>query len=80
MEIKVLGSGCANCRRLEALTSEVLGELGLQGTLDKVTDFAQIAAFVVMHTPALMVDGAVVLSGRVPAKDELRRLIEGLVR
>ena len=80
MEIKVLGSGCANCKRLESLTCEVLGELGIQGTVGKVTDFAQIAAFGVMQTPALVVDGTVVLSGRVPTKEELRRLIEGLVR
>jgi small redox-active disulfide protein 2 len=80
MEIKVLGSGCANCKRLEAATAQVVSTLGLEATVDKVTDYAQIASFGVMQTPALVVDGTVVLSGRVPTKDELRRLMEGLVR
>jgi small redox-active disulfide protein 2 len=80
MEIKVLGSGCANCKRLEALTSEVLVELGIQGPVGKVTDYGEIASFGVMQTPALVVDGTVVLAGRVPTKGELRRLMEGLVR
>jgi small redox-active disulfide protein 2 len=80
MEIKVLGSGCANCQRLEAVTSEVVGSLGLEATVDKVTDYAAIASYGVMTTPALVVDGTVVLSGRVPSKGELQRLIEGLMR
>lgn len=73
--VKVLGSGCAKCNALEQATREALAELGMDATIDHVTDFAQIAAYGVMTTPALVVDGKVVSYGKVLKKDEAKDLI-----
>lgn len=74
--IKVLGSGCAKCNQLEAAASEALKELGLDTAIDHVTDFAQIAAYGVMSTPALVVDGKVVSFGKVLKKDEVIKILK----
>lgn len=80
MDIKILGGGCANCRALEAMAKDAVAQLGITATVEEVTDYAAIASFGVMRTPALVIDGTVFLSGRVPQKDEVRRIIEGLGR
>lgn len=64
-EIKILGSGCAKCNQLEANTLAALEQLGMDTAVDHVTDFTQIAAYGVMTTPALVVDGKVVSYGKV---------------
>ena len=74
--VKVLGSGCAKCKALEQAAREALAELGMETTIDHVTDFAQIAAYGVMSTPALVVDGKVVSYGKVLKKDEAKELIQ----
>ena len=74
--VKVLGGGCANCRAPEASAKAALEELGLPPEVGHITDFTQIAACGVMNTPALMVDGQVVSSGRVLSKAEVKTLIE----
>lgn len=72
MKFEILGSGCANCEKLYALTAEVVRELGVDDAeLVKVQDFPTIMRYGVMATPALAIDGKVVLSGRVPGKAEL---------
>ncbi len=71
MEIKVLGPGCANCRRLEALVHEVVNELGAPADVVKVTDFKEIASYGVLATPGLVVDGQVRSAGRIPSKAEI---------
>lgn len=76
MDIKVLGSGCKKCNALEAATKEALADLGLPVLVDHVTDFAQIAAYGVMSTPALVIDGKVVSYGKVLKPKEARSLIE----
>lgn len=73
--IKVLGSGCAKCNALEAAVCSALEELGMDTTIDHVTDFGQIAAYGVMSTPALVVDGKVVSYGKVLSKEEAMALI-----
>lgn len=73
--IKVLGSGCAKCNELEANVKEALVELGMDTTIDHVTDFVQIAAYGVMSTPALVVDGKVVAYGKVLKKDEVVKIL-----
>lgn len=73
--VKVLGGGCANCHALEAAAKAALAELGLPQEVGHITDFGEIAACGVMHTPALMVDGKVVASGRVLTKEEAKDLI-----
>jgi small redox-active disulfide protein 2 len=75
MDIKILGSGCASCRKLEALTRDALTQLGLEGEIEHVTDPAQIAEWGVMSTPALVIDDDVVVVGRVPEPDKLEALI-----
>lgn len=74
--VKVLGSGCKKCHALEANVVEALKELGINDTIDHVTDFAQIAAYGVMSTPALVVDGKVVSFGKVLTKDEARAVLK----
>ena len=74
--VKVLGSGCAKCNALEAAVRSALDELGMDTTIDHVTDFAQIAAYGVMSTPALVVDGKVVSYGKVLSKDEAKAVIQ----
>ena len=74
--VKVLGSGCAKCHALEDATRKALEELGMDSTIDHVTDFAQIAAYGVMTTTALVVDGKVVSYGKVLKKDEAKALIQ----
>lgn len=77
MEIKILGSGCANCDKLEAATREAAANLGVEATFEKVSDFAQIMSFGVMTTPALVVDGAVKVAGRVPSVADIERFLAG---
>ncbi len=76
VHVKVLGSGCAKCNELEAATVEALAELGMDTTVDHVTDFAQIAAYGVMTTPALVVGGKVVSYGKVLKKEEVIDLLK----
>ncbi len=72
----VLGGGCAKCNELEASVRAALAELGRQEEVGHVTDFVQIAALGVMTTPALLVDGKVLSSGRVLNKEEAKALLE----
>lgn len=71
MLIKILGSGCAKCNRLEQLTREAVAELGIEATFEHVKDMDKIMAYPIMTTPALVVDETVKVSGRMPSKDEL---------
>ncbi len=74
--VKVLGSGCAKCNQLEAATKEALVKLGMEDTIDHVTDFSQIAAYGVMTTPALVVDGKVVSFGKVLKTEEVVKILQ----
>ena len=78
--VKVMGSGCAKCNALEQAVREALTELGMETAIDHVTDFAQIAAYGVMTTPALVVDGKVVSYGKVLKKGEAKALIQSVRR
>lgn len=80
MEIKILGGGCARCKLLEQNTRKVLEETGLRADLEKVEDYRKIMEYDVMQTPALVVNGKVVMSGRVPGTDELKELISECMR
>jgi small redox-active disulfide protein 2 len=77
MDIKILGSGCAKCEKLEAAARAAVAELGLDAEFDHVTDPAEIASWGVMATPALVVDDDVVLSGRVPSTGDVKELLAG---
>lgn len=75
MVVKILGSGCSKCNALEKAAVEALKEMGLEATIEHVTDFAEIAKFGVMQTPALVIDGKVVSYGRVLSKAEVKKLL-----
>ena len=74
-KIEVLGPGCANCQRLEALARQAVADLGVEADVEKVTDVKEIMAKGVMATPGLVVNGKVVSKGRVPPASEVRSLI-----
>jgi small redox-active disulfide protein 2 len=71
MDIKILGSGCPKCQRLEQLTREVAQQLGIEAQFDHVRDMEKIMAYPVVSTPALVIDGVVRSSGRMPSPDEI---------
>ncbi len=75
MEIKILGGGCPKCKRLEQLTREVVEDLGVEATFGHVKDMTEIMTYDVISTPALVIDEAVKVSGRIPRKDEIRAWI-----
>lgn len=72
----MLGSSCAKCNALEAATKAALAQLGMDTTMDPVTDFTQIAAYGVMSTPALMVDGKAVVYGKALKMEEVVTLLQ----
>jgi small redox-active disulfide protein 2 len=71
LQIKVLGAGCANCQRLESETRAALDAAAIAYELAKVTDYADIAAYGVMSTPALVINEDVVSSGRIPKREQI---------
>jgi small redox-active disulfide protein 2 len=77
MLIKILGTGCAKCNRLEQLTREAAAELGVAADFEHVTQMEQIMAYPVMTTPALVVDEQVKCSGRIPSKVEIAGWLQG---
>jgi small redox-active disulfide protein 2 len=76
MQLLILGTGCAKCAKLYEATEQAAQALGLQYELEKVTDLKQIMAFSVMTTPALVVDGQVKVSGKVPSVKELKTMLQ----
>ena len=75
MNIKVLGPGCANCTTLEKRTNEALQLASVEASVEKVTDYAEIASYGIMSTPGLVIDEQVVVSGRVPKVHEIQALL-----
>lgn len=71
LNIKILGSGCANCKRLEALAHQAVETLGLEAEFEKVTDMAEIMTYPILSTPGLVINGKVVSSGRIPSLSEI---------
>jgi small redox-active disulfide protein 2 len=78
--IKILGSGCTKCRQLEAATKAALQQLGIDRAVGHVTDFSEIAAYGVMATPALVVDGKVVSCGRVLKAGEIVPILQKFMK
>lgn len=76
--IKILGGGCAKCNQLEKATKEALQQLDMDATIEHVTDFAQIAAYGVMSTPALVVDEKVVSYGKVLKTGEIKKILQSM--
>jgi len=71
MEIKVLGTGCKKCKATKEAIREVVSELGLEATVEEVTDMAEIMKYNVLTTPGVVIDGKVVSKGKVPSKKEI---------
>lgn len=75
MKIQILGTGCPKCKKLAEMAEKVAQELGLDYEIEKVTDIKEIMSFGVLGTPGLVVDGKVLLSGRVPTEAVLKDLL-----
>jgi small redox-active disulfide protein 2 len=71
LTIKVLGSGCANCKRVEQIARQVVGEMALAAEIIKVTDYPEILKYNILSTPGLVINEKVVSSGRIPTPAEV---------
>jgi small redox-active disulfide protein 2 len=75
MLIKILGSGCANCKTLESRTHEAVEALKIDALIEKVTDLQKIASYGIMRTPGLVIDEKVAISGFVPTVEKIKELL-----
>jgi small redox-active disulfide protein 2 len=75
LSIKVLGSGCANCHKVEALAQQAVAQLGIEAKVELVTDMKEIMRYGVMGTPGIVIDEKVVSTGRVPALSQITTMI-----
>jgi small redox-active disulfide protein 2 len=71
LQIKILGSGCPNCKKLEEETKKVVSNLAVEAEVEKVTDYQQIMDYDVLSTPGLVINGEVVSTGRIPSQSEI---------
>ena len=71
LTIKVLGSGCANCKRVEQIVRKIITDMGIEAEVVKVTEYADIMAYNVMSTPGLVINEKIVSTGRIPAPAEV---------
>ena len=78
MNFKILGTGCSNCKKLELMTRELVEELKIDATVEKVEDIEEIMRTGIMSTPALLADGKLILAGHVPSRDELKTLLKNI--
>jgi len=69
--IKVLGSGCANCKRLEQVAHKVVSEMGIEAEVIKVTEYPEIMAYNIMSTPGLVINEKLVSAGRIPTEAQV---------
>lgn len=76
MNIKILGSGCANCEKLDSLAKQAVAELGIQATFEKVKDIDKILEYGIARTPGLVIDEVVKSSGRIPSIDQIKTYIQ----
>lgn len=74
-KLQILGTGCAKCQKLADTTKQAADNIGLEYEIEKVSDINQIMAFGVMTTPALAIEGQVVVAGKVPAVAEIEKLL-----
>ena len=79
MNIKILGTGCAKCHSLEKIVKEVVAELHLDATVEEVKDMKQILDYKILMSPGLVINEKVVLSGKVPNKAEMERILKNAI-
>lgn len=75
MRIKILGTGCSKCRKLEENTKNAVKELGIDATIEKVKDIREMVAYGVMNVPALVVDDEVKVAGKVISSEEIKKYL-----
>lgn len=75
MDIKILGPGCPKCKTLEKVTRDAVTELGITANIEKVEDIIKIMNYGIMHTPSLVINGKVVLSGQVPSLNQVKDIL-----
>ena len=76
MVIKVLGTGCPNCKKVKSLAAEVAKELGLEATIKEVTDVKDIMSYGVLQTPGIVINEKLIGSGGVPTKQQMQQIIQ----
>ena len=72
---KILGTGCAKCKQTETVIRETLSDMSLEADIEKVEDIQKIMEYDIMSTPAVVIDGVVKMTGRVPSKEEIRTML-----
>ena len=75
MEIKVLGTGCPRCKALEQMIRNAVAEMNITAEIEKVDDIVKIMEYGILHTPGLVINGKVVMSGRVPSASEIKEIL-----
>lgn len=75
MKIQILGTGCAKCKKMAEVAEKAAKDLGVEYELEKVTEIVDIMQFGVMSTPGLVLDGKVVVAGKVPTEDKMKELM-----
>ena len=71
LNLKVLGPGCANCKRLEMVTQKAVGSLAIEANIEKVTDYNEIMKYPILATPGLVINEKLVSAGRIPSEAEI---------
>lgn len=77
-QIKVLGPGCSNCKRLELVTRKVVERMGIHAELEKVTSYDEIMKYPILATPGLVINGKLVSAGRIPSESEITEWLKNL--
>jgi small redox-active disulfide protein 2 len=75
-KIKILGTGCQKCRKMEDVVKQVVAQLGVDAQIEKVEDIQRIMAYNVLITPVLVIDEQVKIKGRVPLAEEVKSLLQ----
>ena len=75
MDIKILGTGCPKCKTLEKITRDAVAELGISADIVKEEDIVKIMNYGIMHTPGLVINGKLTMSGRIPTTKEIKEIL-----
>ncbi|MFA5013387.1 MAG: thioredoxin family protein [Candidatus Paceibacterota bacterium] len=76
MDVKILGTGCSKCKALEEATRKAVAEMNVDAQITKIEDITEILNYGIMTTPALVIDGKIVLKGRVATVEEIKKIIK----